>query len=66
MSLPDHQIWQELENYFRTRIINEERTWIVEVIRKALTENPQLDLDQLTLKAAEVVLKSRPDQRAQR
>ena len=66
MSLPEHQIWQELENYFRTRIGSEERVWIVEVIRKALGENPDLDLDQLTLKAAEVVLKKRASERLER
>jgi len=66
MSIPDHPIWQELESYFRTRISENERIIIIEIIRKALAENPGIELDQLTLMATEVVLRKRPQERAHR
>jgi hypothetical protein len=59
MSMPEHAIWHELEAYFRTRIDLTERKQIIEVIRHALSQDPQIDLDQLTLEVTSAVLKRR-------
>lgn len=59
MSVPDHAIWKELETYFRTRIVVNERGQIIEIIRQALAESPEVDLDHLTLKVTAAVLKKR-------
>jgi hypothetical protein len=59
MSMPEHQIWKELENHFQTPIIEFERELIITVIKKTLGENPDLDLSHLSLKATEAVLRRR-------
>lgn len=57
MSLPDHEVWRELETYFRMQISIRERRKILDIVRMAISENPDIDLNELTLRATEAVLK---------
>lgn len=59
MSIPDHAVWQELENYFKTRISSEERRFIVETIQYAIQQSPEVDLDTLSVEVTQAVLNKR-------
>lgn len=55
-AMPDHPVWYELENYFRVRIAPGERQRIVHVIRQVLSEQPDLDMNELVIKVTSAVL----------
>jgi hypothetical protein len=59
VEMPDHPVWKELESYFRVRIGQNEKQKIVMAIQHLMTEDPNIDLNELTLQVTYSVLKKR-------
>lgn len=56
MPLPDHALWNLLEQQFRTRIHQVERREIIRQVTLVLQQEPEIDVDELTYKITTRVL----------
>ena len=66
MPLPDHPIWKALEGFFRAQITRHDSHLIIDIIRQIVAEQPQANMDEVTLQVAQAVLKRRSQARAHR